>query len=152
MSCNSVLNQPIGIHERLSFWPNKESSFWTLIYILFIYWSVYIQLKIRFVSLCLYPWFNSWRCLVLLGFVSPFFMLFSKPEIAKYAPASNNISHSFVSDSLRPPWNVAHRVSLSMGFSRQGNWSGLPFPLPGDRPDRGIESGSPEFQAYSLSS
>ena len=37
------------------------------------------------------------------------------------------------------PWSVAHEASLSMGFSRQEYWSGLPFPSPGDLPDPGIE-------------
>ena len=36
------------------------------------------------------------------------------------------------------PWTVACQAPLSMGFSRQGYWSGLPFPPPGDRPDPGI--------------
>ena len=36
------------------------------------------------------------------------------------------------------PWTVAHQAPLSMGFSRQGYWSGLPFPFPGDLPDPGI--------------
>ena len=36
-------------------------------------------------------------------------------------------------------WSVAHQVSLSMGFSRQGYWSGLPFPPPEDLPDPGIK-------------
>ena len=33
------------------------------------------------------------------------------------------------------PWTVAQQAPLSMGFSRQEYWSGLPFPLPGDLPD-----------------
>ena len=33
------------------------------------------------------------------------------------------------------PWTVAHQVPLSMGFSRQKYWSGLPFPFPGYLPD-----------------
>ena len=33
------------------------------------------------------------------------------------------------------PWTVAHQAPLSMGFSRQEYWSGLPFPSPGDLPD-----------------
>ena len=33
------------------------------------------------------------------------------------------------------PWTVAHQAPLSMGFSRQEYWSGLPFPSPGDPPD-----------------
>ena len=36
------------------------------------------------------------------------------------------------------PWTVAHQA-VSMGFSRQEYWSGLPFPTPGDLPDPGIE-------------
>ena len=37
------------------------------------------------------------------------------------------------------PWNVAHQDPLSMEFSSQEYWSGLPFPPPGDLPDPGIE-------------
>ena len=37
------------------------------------------------------------------------------------------------------PWPVAHPAPLSMGFSRQEHWSGLPCPPPGDLPDPGIE-------------
>ena len=36
-------------------------------------------------------------------------------------------------------WTVAHQAPLSMGFSRQEFWSGLPCPPPGDLPDPGIE-------------
>ena len=45
---------------------------------------------------------------------------------------------------------VAHEVSVSMEFSRQENWSGLPFPPPRDLPNPGIEPGSPALQADSL--
>ena len=41
------------------------------------------------------------------------------------------------------PWTVAPQTPLSMGFSRQEYWSGLPFPPPGDLPDPGIELASP---------
>ena len=37
-----------------------------------------------------------------------------------------------------------------MEFSRQGYWSGLPYPSSGDLPDPGIEPGSPTLQADSL--
>ena len=37
------------------------------------------------------------------------------------------------------PRTVIHQAPLSMGFSRQEQWSGQPFPLPGDLPDPGIE-------------
>ena len=48
------------------------------------------------------------------------------------------------------PWTVARQAPPSMGFSRQGYWSGLPFPSPGDLPDPGIEPRSPALQADSL--
>ena len=38
------------------------------------------------------------------------------------------------------PWTVAHQAPLSMGFSKQEYWSGLPFPSPGDLPDPGIQT------------
>ena len=41
-----------------------------------------------------------------------------------------------------PSAKAEEPVGLSMGFSRQKYWSGLPFPPPGDRPDPGIESTS----------
>ena len=37
-------------------------------------------------------------------------------------------------------WTVAHQAPLSKGFSMQENWSGLPFPPPGNFPDPGIKS------------
>ena len=40
-------------------------------------------------------------------------------------------------------WIVAHQAPLSMEFSRQEYWIGLPFPPPGDLPDPGIEPSSP---------
>ena len=50
------------------------------------------------------------------------------------------------------PWTVAYQAPLSMGFSRQEYWSGLPFPSPGDLLDPGIEPGSPSLQADALTS
>ena len=50
------------------------------------------------------------------------------------------------------PWTVDHQAPLSMGFSRQEYWSGLPFPSPGDLPDPGIEPRSPALQADALTS
>ena len=48
-----------------------------------------------------------------------------------------------MSDSFEIAWTVAHQAPVSMGFSRQEYWSGLPFPSPGDLPDPGIEPISP---------
>ena len=41
------------------------------------------------------------------------------------------------------PWTVACHAPLSMEFSRQECWSGLPFPPPGDLPEPGIKPSSP---------
>ena len=48
-------------------------------------------------------------------------------------------------------WTVVCQALVSMGFSRQEYWSGLPFPSPGDPPELEIEPRSPAFQAESLS-
>ena len=48
------------------------------------------------------------------------------------------------------PQTEARQAPLSMGFSRQEYWSGLPFPSPEDLPDPGIEPSSPALQADSL--
>ena len=50
------------------------------------------------------------------------------------------------------PWTVACKAPLSMGFSRQEYWSGLPYSLPGDPPDSWIELLSPETPALQADS
>ena len=52
-------------------------------------------------------------------------------------------------DPLSQARLVACQASLSMGFSRQEYWSGLPFPSPGDLPNPGIKPGSPTLQTDS---
>ena len=59
------------------------------------------------------------------------------------------VSHSVMSDSATP-WTVASQAPLSMGFSRQEYWSGLPCPPLGDLTDPGIILGSLALQADSL--
>ena len=49
--------------------------------------------------------------------------------------------------TLVTPWTLACQFPLSMGFSTQVYWSGLPFPSPGDLPNPGIE---PALQVDSL--
>ena len=41
--------------------------------------------------------------------------------------------------AFQTPWTAALQAPLSMGFSRQEYWSGLPCPPPGDLPDPGIK-------------
>ena len=46
-------------------------------------------------------------------------------------------------NSFATPWTVACQASLSMEFSRQEHWNGLPFSSPGDCPDPRMELLSP---------
>ena len=52
--------------------------------------------------------------------------------------------------TLVTPWTVDHQAPLSMGFSMQEYWSGLPFPSPGGLPNPGIKPRSLALQADSL--
>ena len=56
--------------------------------------------------------------------------------------ACRSVAHSCPT-LLRPSWTAAHQAPLSMEFSQQEHWSGLPFPFPGDLPNPGIEPASP---------
>ena len=60
--------------------------------------------------------------------------------------AAQSLSNSATS------WTIASQAPLSMEFSRQEYWSGLPHPSPGDLPDPGIKPGSPTLHAVSLPS
>ena len=47
------------------------------------------------------------------------------------------------------PWTVTHQAPLSMEFSRQEYWSGLPCPSPEDLPKPGIAPGAPALLSFS---
>ena len=66
-----------------------------------------------------------------------------------YACVSLLFSCSVMSDSFVTPWTAARQAPLSVGFSRQEYWRGLPFPSPGDLPNPGIEPRSSTLQADS---
>ena len=59
------------------------------------------------------------------------------------------VSHSVLSDSVTPQ-TVSQEAPLSMGFSRQEYWSGLPVPPPGELPDPAIEPGSPAGKFFTI--
>ena len=61
------------------------------------------------------------------------------------------LSHFNRVQLLVTPWTVAHQDPLSLGFSRQEEWSGLPPPL-GDLPNPGMEPTSPEAPALQTDS
>ena len=58
-----------------------------------------------------------------------------------------SLSHAWL---FATPWTVAHQAPLSVGFSRQEYWSGLPFLSPGELPNPGIKPGSLALQADDL--
>ena len=76
-----------------------------------------------------------------------------KVHIYNRKSESESVIHSVMPNSLQlHGLYVACQVPLSMEFSRQEYWSGLPFPSPGGFPDPGTEPGPPELQADSLPS
>ena len=78
--------------------------------------------------------------LTFLGRQSYFFFFFSEVKVLSRVRL------------FATPWSIAHQAPLSMGFSRQEYWSGLPFPSPGNLPNSGIEPRSPALQADALTS
>ena len=99
--------------------------------------------------LCLAKFFKKLRCfyrLFLSLFLPPFLAPFLLFLISKEFPNKFQSSCHFIPAQLcgrvplfAVPWTIFHQAPLSMGFSRQEYWSGLPFPPPGDPPDPGIE-------------
>ena len=72
------------------------------------------------------------------------------PGTVLASPSESEVAQSC--QTLCNPWTVAYQAPLSMGFSRQECWSGLPFPSPGDLPDPGIKPRSPALRADALPS
>ena len=105
-------------------------SFGLVLFIYFVFWLFLIfHLWVKSYSICLFP------------------------SISLHMIPSRSI-HVHVRSIAKPcltllwaPWTVDRQAPLSMGFSRQEYWSGLPFPPPGDIPDPGIERVSLVFSA-----
>ena len=110
---------------------------------------------------------ESWRCGSWLYFVTIISMKFPEtggPTIirlplpykarnqSELVQASSLVLVAQSCPTLCDPRTVAHQAPLSMGFSRQESWSGLPCPPPGDLPNPGIEPSSLVLQANSLPS
>ena len=62
------------------------------------------------------------------------------------------LSHFNHAQLFATSWTVAHQASLSLGFSRQEYWSGLPHPPLGDLPNPGMEPTSPKAPALQADS
>ena len=80
-----------------------------------------------------------------------FILLSPVSNIHWHTLESKNVGRLVMSDSATP-WTVACQAPLSMEFSKQEYWSGLPFLFPGNLSNPGIEIGSLILQADSLPS
>ena len=80
-----------------------------------------------------------------------FFSALCPQHLAQYL-TRESASYSVMSNSSWHHDCIAKQAPLSMEFSRQEYWSGLPFSFPGDLPDPGVELKPPTFQADSLPS
>ena len=78
-------------------------------------------------------YYSSQRKLIQLVNILKGFALLKNTEENLYKLCVYVLSRSVMSDSLRPPWTVAHQAPMSMGFSRQEHWSGKPLPSPGEQ-------------------
>ena len=69
--------------------------------------------------------------------------VYCHPAYLTYMQSESEVKSLSRVQLFATPWTVARQAPLSMGFSRQEYWSGLPFPSPGDLPNPGIEPESP---------
>ena len=85
--------------------------------------------------------FSNSNKIISAQLIFPPYLLF--PETVYFSfLLSKVLSHSVVSDSATA-WTVGHQAPLSMEFSRQEYWSGLPRPPPGIFPTQGSSPGLP---------
>ena len=86
---------------------------------------------------------NTSCCLIYVYFATSLYY-FSIEMLATHVCKGPSVCQSLSRVWLfATPWTVAHQAPLSMGFSRQEYWSGLPFSPPGDLPDPVIKPTSP---------
>ena len=81
---------------------------------------------------------NTYKCYVLLLY-----------NLLLYLSEMKSLSHVRL---FAKPWTIVHQSPLSLEFSKQEYWSGLPFPSPGHLPDPGLELRSPALQREALQS
>ena len=74
-------------------------------------------------------------------------MTCSIPGVRDTIPKEKKVKSLSSVQLCAPTWTVAYQVPLSIGFSRQEYWSGLPFPSPGCLPDPGTEPRPTALQA-----
>ena len=81
----------------------------------------------------LWAWALCWLFSLIFSICFTSFLLL--PQITSHKSCAAVHVHSVVSNSSAAPWTVAHQVLLSVSFSRQEYWVGLPFPTPWDLPN-----------------
>ena len=108
---------------------------------------LYILRMIMYVSMLLSPCYiplsffkkNFWpHCTVFEILVPPPGIEPMTPTVEAQSDHWHGCVLSHFSHIFRIPWTIAHQAPLSMGFSRQEHWSGLPFPPP-DLPNPGFD-------------
>ena len=138
-------------------WRSRRSQFSCLFLILLFSWHIYFGLLIFLTLLSFFVCFSfSGHLSLILPIISLFFLAFpsvwvsfSLPFISLLSFSSFFLGHPF-SLCVRAQsfscvqffvtlWTVTLQAPLSVGFSKQESWSGLPFPFPGDLPDSGIK-------------
>ena len=100
---------------------------------------VYILIIMQVLFTCDLPYFFSMYHFISPQFIYEYFLNFLciYPYMCVWAQLLSR-AWLFVT-----PWTVAHQAPLSMGFSQQGYWSGLPFSHPGGLPNPGTKPTSP---------
>ena len=88
--------------------------------------------------------------MILIEFIWKYMNFFQVTMWACEGFARNDSQSLQSCPALATPWTVARQASLSMRFSRQKYWSGLPSPSPRDLPNPGVKHRSPVMQAHSL--
>ena len=76
----------------------------------------------------------------------------TRNQISLLPPKQSSVHAQWLSlvQIFATPWTTARQAPLSMGYSRQEYWSGLPFHSPGGRLGPGMEPASPLLQTDSL--
>ena len=110
-------------------------------------WISVLQLRIKTFRIN-----NLWSSIQLKSplFSDSFHRLLWVSELCKGFFENIHYRACVLSRAVMTPWTVAHQTPLSMGFSRQEYWRGLPCPTPEDLPGPGIKARSPTLQADCL--
>ena len=119
----------------MTIYVNQTNAFVCIFLLICIFYSLFQTYILK--------WKLSYSLFVLL---EKLFMIIS----ARLSLLLLLLSHSSRVQLCVTLWTAVCQAPLSMGFSRQEHWSGLPCPPPGDLPDPGIKPRSSTLQADSL--